>query len=145
MLEKITSPGSTAPQPREPRGASEQWQAIRSYLEALAVDPSNAGIHEKLGDLYARLGHWDAAAYEYRKAAEWLDRGYAQGHVLYKTARILIEKKDDVTGAIILLRRIVRLYPRSWFASYARRVLSHWEARQERQDEPKRPGPASQG
>jgi tetratricopeptide (TPR) repeat protein len=145
LLAKLTSPGSTADPPREPRGSREQWQAIRSYLEALSIDPTNAAVHEKLGDLYARLGHWDAAAYQYRKAAEWLDHGYAQGHILYKTARILIEKKQDVSGSLVLLRRIVRLYPKSWFASYARRILSHWEARQETQDESRRSGQAPQG
>src|SRR5262245_17224557 len=143
LVEKLTSPGSTSEPPREPRGAHEQWRAVEAHLKLLSANPGDAATHERLGDLYARLSHWDAAIYEYKKAADWRDHGYAQGHVLSKEARLLIEKKEDIPGATILLRRIVRLYPKSWFASYARRILSHWEARQE-QEGPKRPGPASQ-
>jgi hypothetical protein len=48
--------------------------------------------------------------------------------LLYKAAYVIVEKKKDTQGAVILLRQIVRLYPKSFFAAYARRVLNHYEA-----------------
>ena len=97
-------------------------------MEALASEPSNAGMHERLGDIYASMGFYESAVYEYRKAADWLGRGYSQGHMLYKAAHLLVEKRRDIPAAILLLRRIVRLYPKSYFASYARRIINHYEA-----------------
>ena len=104
------------------------WERIQNHMEALADDPTNVAAHERLGDIYASMGLHESAVYEYRKAAEWVGRGYAQGHMLYKAAHILVEKKRDIPAALILLRRIVRLYPKSYFASYARRVINHYEA-----------------
>ena len=132
LLEAMTSPGSRKGPPRPPEGVREEWRRIQGHLEALAVDPSDVGAHERLGDIYGRMGHFDAAVYQYLKAAEWLERGHTQAQILYKAARIIVERKKDTRGALILLRRIVRLYPKSCFAGYARRVLSHYEAREQR-------------
>jgi tetratricopeptide (TPR) repeat protein len=85
-------------------------------------------VRERLGDLYLRMGFFDSAVYEYQKAAEWVERGYAHGHLLYKAAWVLVERKKKTEAALILLRRIIRLYPKSYFAAYARRVLNHFEA-----------------
>src|SRR5262245_36573175 len=125
LLELMTSPGSRKEPPRQPQGVREEWRRIQGHLEALANDPSDVGAHERLGDIYARMGHFDAAVYQWLKAAEWLERGHTQAQVLYKAARIIVERKRDTRGALILLRRIVRLYPKSCFAGYARRVLNH--------------------
>jgi tetratricopeptide (TPR) repeat protein len=130
LLEAMTSPGSRKGPPRPPEGVREEWRRIQGHLEALAVDPSDVGAHERLGDIYGRMGHFDAAVYQYLKAAEWLERGHTQAQILYKAARIIVERKKDTRGALILLRRIVRLYPKSCFAGYARRVLSQYEARE---------------
>lgn len=107
---------------------AEKWERIQSNMEILTADPTNVAAHERLGDIYASMGFPESAVYEYRKAADWLGRGYAQGHMLYKAAHLLVEKKGDIPAALILLRRIVRLYPKSYFASYARRVINHYEA-----------------
>jgi hypothetical protein len=129
LLEAMTSPGSRKGPPRAPRGVREEWQRIRGHLETLALDPTDVAAHERLGDIYARMGHFDAAVYQYLKAAEWLERGHLHAQLLYKAARITVERKRDTRGALIVLRRIVRLYPKSCFAGYARRILNHHEAR----------------
>ena len=41
---------------------------------------------------------------------------------------MLVERKKATEGAVIILRRIVRLYPKSYFAAYSRRILNHYEA-----------------
>ena len=111
-----------------PRGEKQTWLAIKARLEVLASKPGDVRAREELGDLYASLGHHESASFEYQKAADWLDRGYAQSHLLYKAAHLLVEKKGDAGSAVILLRRIIRLYPKSCFAAYARRILNRHEA-----------------
>jgi len=138
LLERITSPGSRAGPPRAPQTAREQWEQVRHHLETLSVEPTNVQAHDRLGDLYTKLGFLDAAVYQYLKAAEWIDRGYAHGHVLYKAARVIVEKRGDIQAALGLLRRIVRIYPRSYFSAYARRIINHHEAHA-RQDRGKSP------
>lgn len=128
LLERITSPGSSKEPPQGPLTQKEEWQRIQSCLEVLALDPTSASAHERLGDLYSSMGFLDSAVYQYHKAADWLDTGYAQSHVLYKAARIQVERKKDIAAALVVLRRIVRVYPRSFFASYSRRVINHYEA-----------------
>lgn len=129
LLDRILSPGSRRPPPPSyPPDPQEQWHRVQAYLEGLAADPSDSGLRERLADLYAHMGFHDSAAYEYQKAAEWLERGYAHGHLLYKAACVLVERKRRTESAVILLRRIVRLYPKSYFAAYARRVLGAYEA-----------------
>jgi tetratricopeptide (TPR) repeat protein len=129
-LERALMAASTQEPPRPPSTPEEQWKRVQAHLESLAADPTNPTTRERLADTYVQLGFLDSAVYEYLKAAEWLERGYAHGHLLYKAALVVVERKRDVAGAVILLRRIVRIYPKSYFASYARRILSHYEAHQ---------------
>jgi tetratricopeptide (TPR) repeat protein len=137
VLERITCPGSRREPGRAPLREKEQWHRIQGLLELLAKEPSDSVAREKLADLYAHMGFVDSAVYEYRKAAEWLERGYAHGHVLYKAARLMVDRKSDIGAAVILLRRIIRLYPKSWFASWARRVLNHHEAHRDSTVDPR--------
>jgi tetratricopeptide (TPR) repeat protein len=53
----------------------EDAQAQASLNQALALDPTLASAHYHLGRLYARQGHYDAAAQAYRQAAAYDDRG----------------------------------------------------------------------
>jgi len=128
LIARVTSAPRGAGKGKGPRGEKQIWLAIKARLEVLASKPGDVRAREELGNLYATLGHHESAAFEYRKAADWLDKGYAQSYLLYKAAHILIEKKGDVDSAVILLRRIVRLYPKSCFAAYARRILNRHEA-----------------
>jgi tetratricopeptide (TPR) repeat protein len=53
----------------------EDAQAQASLNQALALDPTLAPAHYHLGRLYARQGHYDAAAQAYRQAAVYDTRG----------------------------------------------------------------------
>lgn len=128
FLERIMLPASRQETSRRPQTQAEQWDLIQSCLERLTRDPTDSAVRHRLADLYAHLGFAESAAYEYQKTAKWLDRGYAHSLVLYKAARILVESGKGPSRAVIILRRIIRLYPRSCFAAYARRILSHYEA-----------------
>lgn len=129
-LERILSASSRRnPPPRFPLSEKEQWKLVQSCLKALSSDPTNARIREQLADIYARLGFFDSAAYEYQKAAQWLERGYAQSLLLYKAAHTIVERRKRPEAALPLLRKIILLYPKSYFAAYARRVLNAYEAR----------------
>jgi hypothetical protein len=128
FLERIMLPASRQETSNKPLTQAQQWDLVQSCLERLTRDPTDVTVRHRLADLYAHLGFADSAAYEYQKTAKWLERGYAHSLVLYKAARILVESGKDPSRAIVILRRIIRLYPRSCFAAYARRVLSHYEA-----------------
>ena len=127
LVERVLS-ASRLGEERKDDKERDTMEQVREYQQRLATDPSDAGAREQLADLYVRLGFWDSAVYEYRRTSDWLERGYAHAYVLYKAAYVIAEKRKDLSAAAPLLRRVVRLYPRSYFAAYARRVLNHFEA-----------------
>lgn len=130
LLERLTSPGKNEEPRRRPLNSRQAWRLVQSHLEALAKAPVNVYHREQLAEVYLRLGFVDSAIGEYRKAIECSERGYTQSRLLFKSSRLLIDKKGDIPAALPLLRRLIRLYPRSCFAAYARRIINHYEARQ---------------
>lgn len=128
LLEHLTSQRSASEERKRVGTEEEQWQQVQRLHEAAALDPTAPGAHEQLGDLYLQMGFFDSAAFQYRKAADWTPKGYGQARLLYKTAVILVEKQKDARRALGLLRRIVRVYPKSYFAAYSRRIIGHYEA-----------------
>jgi tetratricopeptide (TPR) repeat protein len=74
-------------------------KAIATYQEAIEGDPTNAGLHNNLGNVYADSGQTDKAKEEFQKAAEIDPPGAAQyyfnlGAVLYN-----VGKMDDSVEA----------------------------------------------
>lgn len=130
LLEHLTSPGSTSDREKEkkPRSPEEEWVSVERHLEALRLDPVDAHQRHQLGECYLRLGLTDSALGEFRRAIECLERGYEEAYLLFKCSRLLIDHKRDVRQALPVLRRIIRVYPRSYFAAYARRVVNQYEA-----------------
>ena len=128
ILDRILVPGSRADAPPAPQTPKEWWDLLRTTPDSLSEEPHNVRLRLRLASIYRRLGYYDTAAYEFNKAAKWIGRGYAHGHVLYKAAYTLAEEKKDLDKALPILRRIVRLYPKSYFASYARRVINRYDA-----------------
>ncbi len=106
----------------------EEWKAVERHLEALRDNPINPFHRRQLGEVYLRLGLVDSALSEFRKTIECLDRGYEEAQLLFKCSRLIVDRKDDVPAAIPILRRIIRLYPKSYFAAYARRIVNQYEA-----------------
>ena len=129
LIERLTS-GTRLRGGREegPLNPRQEWLRARGLLEALARDPLDYRRREALARSYLALGSLEAAIREYAKAVECVEGGYEHARLLYKTIYLLVEQKKDVERALPLLRRLLRLYPRSCFAAYARRVLNHHEA-----------------
>lgn len=135
LIVYLTSPaGQVPPRRRSARTEREEWKLIESCLQALARNPVHPVHRRRLAEAYLRLGLTDSALGEFRRAIECLDRGYEQSLLLFKTSRILVDRKRDVRAALPLLRRLIRLYPKSWFAAYARRIVNGYEARQHTRD-----------
>lgn len=106
----------------------EEWRLVEECLGGLAGNPLDARKREQLADSYLRLGALDSAISEYRKAADSLDTGPEQARLMYRAVYICVERRMSVKNALPLLRRLVRLYPRSYYAAYARRILNRYEA-----------------
>ena len=106
----------------------EEWRLVEEHLRHLGGNPLNARRREALADSYLRLGALDSAISEYRKAADSLDSGPEQARLMYRAIYICVERRMSVKNALPLLRRLVRIYPRSYYAAYARRILNRYEA-----------------
>jgi len=106
----------------------KEWKLVEEHLRQLANNPLDARRRESLADSYLRLGTLDSAISEYRKAADSLDSGPEQARLLYRAAYVCVERRMSVKKALPLLRRLVRLYPRSYYAAYSRRILNRYEA-----------------
>lgn len=130
ILEAAMSPGRKDGRRGRRPSLREEWKTIRTQLENLARRPLDVRSRSRLAEAYLRLDMVDPAIGELRRVVECTDRGYEQANVLYKIARLLADRKNDLPAALPVLRRIIRVYPRSYFAAYARRVVNHVEARQ---------------
>lgn len=140
LIEHVTSPGR-ADDPRRKRTPSlkEEWNEIQVHLEALSRHPIDPHHRRRLAECYLRLGLIDSAIAELRKAISCTDRGYDHAYVIFKAAHLIADGKQDVPGALPLLRRLVRLYPKSYFAAYARRIINQHEAHHPRGPERRNP------
>lgn len=131
VVDRIMSPGNRSARTlASPRTSREWWGLLHVTITELKEKPHDVRLRLRLAKTYEQLGYFTSAAHEYARVAEWLPNGYAHSHVLYKAGHLLVEKSDDVDRALPILRRVVRLYPKSYFASYARRVINRYEARQ---------------
>ncbi len=122
------SRGPAGSRPEKDLSRAEEWKLVEECLADLAGNPLDACRREQLADSYLRLGAIDSAISEYRKAADSLDTGPEQARLMYRASYICVERRLSVKNAVPLLRRMVRLYPRSYYAAYARRILNRYEA-----------------
>lgn len=83
----------------------------RDYaLRALDLAPLHAANHAQLGDVERQLGRLERAEACYRRAAE-LSRGGELTPVVLRHARLLVEDRDDLDGALALLDDAVARLP----------------------------------
>ena len=122
------SRGPAGSAPEKERSREAEWKLVEECLGDLAGNPLDACRREQLADSYLRLGAIDSAISEYRNAADSLDTGPEQARLMYRASYICVERRLSVKNAVPLLRRMVRLYPRSYYAAYARRILNRYEA-----------------
>lgn len=106
---------------------------LEQKLAEVGRHPTQPALRSQLIDLYLSVGDHSQAAFHAYALAEMLPRGHAHGFALYRLAQILAEKQRNLPAAQPYLRRIIRLYPRSFFASYARRLVNQYEAYADRQ------------
>jgi len=91
----------------ELHGGGYGRDAERAYREALAADPTNAGVLNALGVLSAQWGRLGAAEAHYRRAIR-VDPNFARAY--YELALLRLKTRDYV-AAIGLLEQAARLAP----------------------------------
>jgi len=93
----------------------DQAKALDYYNKVLALDPSDAGLHNNLGSLYANMGKSTDAAAEFKKAAE-LDPTHAAGYY-YNLGAIMVNQ-GNMDEAANALKKATDLDPTSALAWY---------------------------
>lgn len=129
FVDGLTQDGKAGPKTERLFDASKAgWPEIRQLMGQLAKQPENGTIRSRIAEIYLSMAYYESALSEYRRLEEIVPRGYDHAQVLHKIAYIIVEKKNQPQLAVSTLRQIVRLYPKSYFAAYARRWLNHVEA-----------------
>jgi tetratricopeptide (TPR) repeat protein len=72
-------------------------EAIEAYSRYLAVKPDNADVRTDMGIMYRKLGQFDRALEEFRKAAQG-DPKHVNSR--YNIGLVLLHDKQDIQGAI---------------------------------------------
>jgi len=85
-------------------------EAIDAYTRYLAVKPDNADIRTDMGIMYRKLGQFDKAIEEFRKAAQ-SDPKHANSR--YNTGLVLLHDKGDMKGAIKAWEDYLKVDPNS--------------------------------
>ncbi len=101
---------------------------LAQMLAALARRPLDPQVHRDLVELYLTLGEVERALFHNYTLVELIPNGHAHAAALYRLAQILVDRQGRLNRAQPYLRRIIRLYPKSFFASYARRLVNQFEA-----------------
>ncbi|MCA8961188.1 MAG: hypothetical protein KDC38_11775 [Planctomycetes bacterium] len=120
--------------PRLFRLSAAAYQRLRSEHEReLTFRPTDPQLRRELLEILLEVGDYEAASYHAYVLVELLPHGPIQGFALYRLCQVLVDKLNRLEEAQPHLRRIIRVYPRSFFASYARRLVSQYEAYADRE------------
>ena len=97
-------------------------EAIELYLTAIEKDKKNPEPRKKLADLYCKIGDYGNSI---RYMLEILDlpKGVSEQErcvLINRIADLYLEHKRDRSSAVKVLRRIVKDFPESRYAVYAR-------------------------
>ena len=112
---------------RTSRGSSGRRLLERKLRESKRR-PTDATVRRELVELYLSRGDLQGALYQGYALVEMLPFGHAHAFALYRLAQILVDHLGQLEAAQPYLHRIIRIYPRSFFASYARRLVNQYEA-----------------
>ena len=91
-------------------------------------NPTDPTLRRELVELYLSRGEGTASLYHGYALVEMLPFGHAHAFALYRLTQILVDHLGQLEAAQPYLRRLIRTYPRSYFASYARRLVNQYEA-----------------
>jgi cytochrome c-type biogenesis protein CcmH/NrfG len=85
-------------------------EAIEAYSHYLAVKPDNPDIRTDMGIMYRKLGQFDRALEEFRKAAR-SDPKHINSR--YNIGLVLLHDKQDIQGAIKAWEEYLKVDPNS--------------------------------
>jgi len=85
-------------------------EAIDAYNHYLAVKPDNPDVRTDLGIMYRKLGQFDKALEEFRKAAQ-TDPKHVNSR--YNIGLVLLHDKGDMAGAIKAWEEYLKVDPNS--------------------------------
>jgi tetratricopeptide (TPR) repeat protein len=123
------SGGSGSEKVKETYGLAERYEAehkygeaIKLYREAIEKDSKNPTPRKKLGDLYYRLRDYDKSI---KCMLEILDlpKGVSEDErcaLMNRIADLCLQHKKDKRSAIVILKRLIKEFPDSKYAVYAR-------------------------
>jgi cytochrome c-type biogenesis protein CcmH/NrfG len=96
-------------------------EAIEAYSQYLAVKPDNPDVRTDMGIMYRKLGQYDKALEEFRKAAQ-SDPKHVNSR--YNIGLVLLHDKGDMKGAIKAWEDYLKVDPNS---ERAQRIRSQIE------------------
>jgi cytochrome c-type biogenesis protein CcmH/NrfG len=85
-------------------------EAIEAYSQYLAIKPNNADVRTDMGIMYRKLGQFDKAIEEFRKAAQG-DPKHVNSR--YNIGLVLLHDKQDIQGAIKAWEEYLKVDPNS--------------------------------
>jgi cytochrome c-type biogenesis protein CcmH/NrfG len=85
-------------------------EAIEAYSQYLAVKPDNPDVRTDMGIMYRKLGQFDRAIEEFRKAAQ-SDPKHINSQ--YNIGLVLLHDKQDMKGAIKAWEEYLKVDPNS--------------------------------
>jgi tetratricopeptide (TPR) repeat protein len=97
-------------------------EAIEAYSKYLAAKPDNPDIRTDMGIMYRRLGEFDRALEEFRKAAQ-SDPKHINSR--YNIGIVLLHDKQDIKGAIKAWEDYLKVDPESERATRVRAQMEN--------------------
>jgi cytochrome c-type biogenesis protein CcmH/NrfG len=99
-------------------------EAIEAYSKYLAAKPDNPDVRTDMGIMYRRLGEFDRALEEFRKAAQ-IDPKHINSR--YNIGIVLLHDKQDIKGAIKAWEDYLKVDPQSERANRVRAQMENLE------------------
>jgi len=90
--------------------SNQPQEAVHAYQQYLAIKPDNADVRTDMGIMYRKLGEFDKAIEEFRKAAK-TDPKHINSR--YNTGLVLLHDKQDIKGAIQAWEEYIKVDPNS--------------------------------
>ncbi len=100
-------------------------EAIEAYSQYLTVKPDNPDVRTDMGIMYRKLGQFDRAIEEFRKAAQ-SDPRHANSR--YNIGIVLLHDKEDMKGAIHAWEEYLKVDPNSERAQRIRTQIEKMKA-----------------
>jgi len=85
-------------------------EAIEAYSQYLAIKPNNPDVRTDMGIMYRKLGQFDRAIQEFKKAAQ-SDPKHVNSR--YNIGLVLLHDKQDIQGAIKAWEEYLKVDPNS--------------------------------